>query len=402
MSKTIAEINEKIRRKSVVVVTAEEMVDIVAERGPKRAADDIDVVTTGTFGSMCSSGAFLNIGHSSPRIKLGGGELTLNGVPAYAGLAAVDLFIGATSIPQDDPGNRVYPGAFRYGGAHVIEDLVAGKDVLLCADTYGTDCYPRRQLRTYINLATLNEAFLFNPRNSYQNYNCAVNLSDRVIYTYMGALKPQLGNATFSSAGQLSPLFKDPDYETIGVGTRIFLGGGVGYVVSHGTQHNPTVERTENDVPREGAATLALTGDLKQMKPRFLRGASYQGYGVSLAVGIGVPIPILNERVARHAGLSDADLFAPVVDYGSAYPNRRPGNLGHVSYAQLRSGTISVMGKSVPTASLSSYPLAVEIAGTLKDWIATGHFELSQPVASLPGRDSGYAFKPLSERPPEP
>lgn len=401
MSKTIAEINDKIRRRKVVVVTAEEMIGIVADRGPERAAADIDVVTTGTFGPMCSSGAFINIGHSTPRIKLGGGDVTLNGVPAYAGLAAVDLFIGATAISRDDPANKVHPGTFRYGGAHVIEDLVAGKDVLLAGEAYGTDCYPRRHLHTFINLANLNEAWLLNPRNCYQNYNCAVNLSDRLIFTYMGELKPHLGNANFCSAGQLSPLLNDPDYETIGIGTRIFLGGGVGYVISHGTQHNPGIPRGANDVPKGGAATLALTGDMKQMKSRFVRGTSFQGYGVSLALGIGVPIPVLNERVARHTGVSDADLFAPIVDYGKSYPNFEPGNLGHVSYAELRSGTVKINGKSVPTASLSSYPYAVEIAQSLKDWISTGHFELTQPVAQLPGRESGYAFKPLVERPPE-
>ena len=401
MSKTIAEINEKIRRRKVVVVTAEEMVDIVAERGPQRAAADVDVVTTGTFGPMCSSGAYINIGHTNPRIRLGGAEVTLNGVPAYGGLAAVDLFIGATAIPKDDPANKVYPGVFRYGGAHVIEDLVAGRDVLLVAEAYGTDCYPRRHLRTYINIADLNQAVLLNPRNCYQNYNCAVNLSDRIIYTYMGILKPGLGNANYCSSGQLSPLLNDPDYETIGVGTRIFVGGGVGYVYSHGTQHNPSVQRGPNDVPKGGAGTLAVTGDLKQMKARFVRGSSYQGYGVSLALGIGIPIPVLNERVARHTGVSDAEIFAPVVDYGKAYPNCEPGNLGYVSYADLRSGSVKLNGKTVPTASLSSYSFALEIAQTLKDWISSGNFELTQPVAKLPGSESGYTFKPLPERPPE-
>ena len=242
---------------------------------------------------------------------------------------------------------------------------------------------------------------LLDPRNCYQNYNCAVNLSEKIIYTYMGVLKPKLGNANYCSAGQLSPLLNDPDYETIGVGTRIFLGGGVGYVYGHGTQHNPCVERGSNDVPTTGAGTLAVTGDMKQMKPRYVRGTSYQGYGVSLAMGIGIPIPVLNERIAQHTGVSDGELFASVVDYGLAYPDNQASDLGRVSYAELRSGRVEIEGKSVPTASLSSYPFALEIAESLKDWIATGHFELTEPVAGLPGRDSGYSFKPLVERPPK-
>ena len=230
MTKTIGEINEKIKEGEAVVVTAEEIIDIVKQKGVRKAAQEVDVVTTGTFGPMCSSGAYFNIGHSKPRIKLSGGRVYLNDVLAYAGLAAVDIFIGSNALPDDDPRNRIYPGEFNYGGGHVIEELVAGKDIRLMATAYGTDCYPRRRLETWINIEDLNEAVLFNIRNAYQNYNVAVNLSDRTIYTYMGILKPDLGNASFCSAGQLSPLFNDPYYKTIGIGTKIFLGGGTGFI----------------------------------------------------------------------------------------------------------------------------------------------------------------------------
>ena len=221
MAKTIKEINEKIKHGKAVVVTAEEIIDLVEKDGVKKTAERVDVVTTGTFGPMCSSGVYFNVGHSKPRIKLGGGEVTVNDVPVYTGFAAVDLFLGATALPEDDPRNKVYPGEFKYGGAHVIQELVAGKDIKLRAMAYGTDCYPRKKLETLINIKDLNEAVLFNMRNAYQNYNCAVNLSDRMIYTYMGALRPNLGNAYYCSAGQLSPLLKDPHYKTIGIGTKI-------------------------------------------------------------------------------------------------------------------------------------------------------------------------------------
>lgn len=282
MAKTIKEINEKIRAGSVVVVTAEEVIDLVEKDGLAATARRVDVVTTGTFGPMCSSGAYLNVGHSKPKIKLGGGRVTLNDIPAYSGFAAVDIYIGATAMADDDPRNKVYPGEFKYGGAHVIEDLAGGKDVILEGSAYGTDCYPRKHIKTYINIKDVNEAVLLNPRNCYQNYNCAVNLStEKTIYTYMGALKPNIANANYCSAGQLSPLLKDPLYRTIGVGTRIFLGGGVGYVYWHGTQHNPSVKRKDNGVPQAPAGTLAVMGDLKQMSNKWLRGTSFQGYGVA-------------------------------------------------------------------------------------------------------------------------
>lgn len=399
MAKTIAEINERIKKGEAVVVTAEEIIDLVDEKGTQKAAKEVDVVTTGTFGPMCSSGAYFNIGHTRPKIKLGGGRAYLNDVPVYTGFAATDIYIGATALPDDDPRNKVFPGKFLYGGGHIIEEIVGGKDVKLRAAAYGTDCYPRKSLETWLNIKDLNEAVLFNPRNCYQNYNVAVNLSDKVIYTYMGVLQPNLGNANYCSAGQLSPLLNDPYYKIIGIGTRIFLGGGVGYVAWQGTQHNPTVNRGENGVPRGGAGTLAVMGDLKQMSPDWLVGSTFTGYGVNLTVGIGVPIPILNEEILKWTAVKDEDIYTQVVDYGQAYPSGKKESLGEVNYAQLKSGKITVQGKGVPTAGLSSYARAVKIAGLLKDWIKKGDFLLTETVQPLPSVDSGVTFKPLKERP---
>jgi uncharacterized protein (DUF39 family) len=159
VAKTIAEINAKIKAGQAVVFTAEEIIEVAREKGIKQAAREVDVVTTGTFGIMCSSGAYFNVGHTRPRFKFGGGRATLNDVPVYTGLAAVDLFLGANGLPEDDPRNRVHPGEFNYGGGHVIEELVAGHDVKLVASAYGTDCYPRKKLETWINIKDLNEAF---------------------------------------------------------------------------------------------------------------------------------------------------------------------------------------------------------------------------------------------------
>ncbi len=401
MAKTIAEINEKIKKGTVVVVTAEEIIGIARDKGIKKAAQEVDVVTTGTFGPMCSSGAYLNTGHAKPRIKFGGGRVSLNDVPAYAGLAAVDLFIGANALPDDDPRNKVHPGEFNYGGGHVIEELAAGKDIRLVATAYGTDCYPRKRLETWINIKDINEAILFNIRNAYQNYNVAANTSDTTIYTYMGVLRAKLGNINYATAGQLSPLLNDPYYKTIGIGTKIFLGGGTGFVAWHGTQHNPDVPRTEKGVPTRGAGALAVIGDLKQMSPRWLVGTSMLGYGTTLTVGIGVPIPILSEEILGYTTVTDDEILGAVVDYAKDYPNLKADILGEVSYAQLRSGKVKLKGKEVPTASLSSYPRAVEIANVLKEWIKSGKFFLTEPVAPLPGVESGITLKPLKERPLE-
>jgi len=397
--RTIKQINEKIKKGEVVCLTAEEIIDLAESKGVKKAAEEVDVVTTGTFGPMCSSGAYFNIGHSKPRIKLGGGTCKFNDVPAYCGFAAVDIYLGAAAMPDDDPHNKVFPGEFKYGGGHVIQELVAGRDVRLEATAYGTDCYPRKKLETLVNIKDLNEAVLFNIRNCYQNYNVAVNLSDKIIYTYMGVLKPNLGNANYCSAGQLSPLLKDPYYKTIGIGTKVFLGGGIGYVAWQGTQHNPGIKRKDNGIPQVPGGTLAVIGDLKQMKPEWLVGTSMLGYGVTLTVGIGVPIPILNEEVCRHAAAKDKDITTQIVDYSQAYPQMVAGSLGEVNYAQLKTGKVNIQGKNVLTGNLSSYSRARDIADELKSWIKKGDFLLTEPVAPLPGADSGYTFKALKERP---
>lgn len=382
MTKTYEEINRKIRAGEAVVVTAEEMVEIVKKDGPKKASQKVDVVTTGTFAPMCSSGAFINIGQMVPTIKAS--HVWFNKVPAYGGIAAVDSYIGATEPSEDDPLNKIYPGEFRYGGGHVIEDLLRGERIFLEAKSYGTDCYRARKLKKYVGLHDLPHALLCNPRNGYQNYNCAVNLSEKAVYTYMGMLKPKCQNANFCSAGELSPLFNDPYYRTIGIGTRIFLGGGIGYVTWHGTQHNPDTPRTDLGVPKRPSGTIMVQGDLKQMSADWLRGLSLLGYGCSLAVGLGIPIPILDEEMARFTGVSDKDLYTQVVDYGHDYTNGIARNYGEVSYEQLKSGSIVVNGKTVPTAPLSSLVKAREIAEILKKWILDKQFLLNQPAETLP------------------
>ena len=335
---------------------------LVESSGVEVAFNEVDVVTTGTFGAMCSSGAIVNTGHSDPPIKMD--KVWINEVPICHPGAAVDLYIGATAMSETQP--------FEYGGGHVIEDLVSGKEVDLKATAYGTDCYPRTQIRTQLTKDDLNQFLLLNFRNCYQRYNCAVNSRDETIYTYMGKLLPHYRNATFSGAGELNPLQNDPDYETIGVGTRIFLGGAQGYVIGEGTQHEA----------KSGNGTLMVRGDAKKMTSEFLQGAALTKYGTSLYVGIGIPIPLLNVDLAKKTAVRDEDIFTDVVDYG--VPRRQRPNLRKVNYKELKAGSIMLDGKRVRVSSLSSLKVARKIAATLKEWIGNGEFFLSSPVERLP------------------
>lgn len=372
VEKSIKEINSRIEDGSVNVVTAEEMVNIVADLGAKGAAKEVDVVTTGTFGAMCSSGVWLNFGHSEPPIKMN--KIWLNSVEAYAGVAAVDAFIGATQLSETE--------GMAYGGAHVIEDLIRGKSIDVHSTAYGTDCYPRKVLDTTVNIYDLNQAIMMNPRNAYQKYNAATNGSNHKIYTYMGSLLPNYGNVTYSGAGVLSPLHNDPNYETIGMGTRIFLGGAQGYIIGEGTQHSP----------QSNFGALMVRGNLKEMSSDYIRAATFKGYGTSLYVGMGIPIPIINERVALATAITDADITTNLLDYG--VPSRDRPKLAEVTYEELRSGTIDFNGKEIPTSSMSSFKMARKIAGELKQWVKEGEFFVTEPVELL----SGYtSCKPMKQ-----
>jgi len=364
-------------------MTAEEFKGFVKANGVKKAAKEVDVVTTGTFGAMCSSGAYFNFGHSDPPIKMQ--KVWMDGIPAYGGLAAVDAYLGVTEL---DESNNMY-----HGGAHVLEDLVRGKAIRLKATGYGTDCYPRKEIDTYISLKTVNQAVLFNVRNCYQNYAVATNGSPKTLYTYMGKLLPEFGNATYCSAGELSPLLNDPYYRTIGIGSRIFLGGGEGFIIWEGTQFNPGVPRTPSGVPKRPAGSIAVIGDLKQMSSDFVRGLTFAKYGTSLGLGIGVPIPILDEEMAKQCAVTNDQIFTAVFDYSQ--PTRSRTVLREVAYSELRSGEIDIKGKEVPTSSLSSLQKAKQISEILKNRIVKGEFMIEKPVQNF---SMDRVFKPLDVR----
>ncbi len=367
--KTFQEINDRIKRGEAVVMTAEEVSVMGLTHSPAQVAEKVDVVTTATFGPMCSSGMFINTGHANPPIRME--KATLNGVPVFTGIAAVDLYIGATEVHPENPA---------YGGAHVIEALLAGKDVELEASAKGTDCYPLKSIKTTINRNNLNEMVMYNPRNAYQNYPVAVNQSNRIKYTYMGSLLPKLGNANYSTSGELSPLLNDPEMRTIGMGTRIFLGGTAGYISWYGTQFKSDAELNEFGVPVSNAATLAVIGDGFQMNPSFIKAAYYEKYGVSMFVGIGVPIPVLDEEMAARVMIRNEQITTRILDYGDPdHPE-----LGRTNYKELMSGEIELNQKKIKTSSLSSLYKAREIADLLKEQIKKGEFLLSEPIEIFP------------------
>jgi uncharacterized protein (DUF39 family) len=372
MEKSLDLINARINDGSARVVTAEEMPDIVSELGEEGALKEVDVVTTGTFGAMCSSGAFFNFGHADPPIRME--RVWLNDVEAYAGIAAVDAYLGATQQSETQ--------GISYGGAHVLEDLVSGKSMELRAISRGTDCYPRKTITTELLLEDLNQAIMCNPRNSYQCYDAATNSTDRTLYTYMGTLLPSQGNISYSGAGLLSPLANDPHLRMIGSGVPIFLCGARGMILGEGTQASPAT----------GFGTLMVMADMNGMSQDFLRAATFTGYGSTLYNGLGVPIPVVDIDVVRSTAVRDEDLTTSIIDYG--VPSRNRPTVRKVTYAELKSGKIEIGGEEVKTSSLSSFRKAREVARELKSWIEEGKMNLALPTRSI---DAAKRVKPIRE-----
>lgn len=368
MKKTIHQINKRILDGNARVVTAEEMPALVAELGEEGALAEVDVVTTGTFGAMCSSGGFFNFGHADPPIRME--RVWLNDVEAYAGLAAVDAYLGATQQSTTREEN--------YGGAHVIEDFIAGKAVELRAISRGTDCYPRRTITTDLLLDNLNQAIMCNPRNGYQRYNAASNSTDRVLHTYMGMLLPGCGNVTYSGAGLLNPISNDPHFRVIGSGVPCLLGGAPGMVIGEGTQASPAA----------GFGTLMVTGDMKQMDTEFIRAATMTGYGVTLYVGLGIPIPVLDIETVRSTAVRDEEIWVDIIDYG--VPSRDRPSIGKVNYSMLRAGHLEINGEEVRTSSLSSLRRARRVASELKKRVESGKMTVCLPTRRIdPARRAG-------------
>ncbi len=198
----------------------------------------------------------------------------------------------------------------------------------------------------------------------------------------MGTLLPNCSNITYSGSGVLSPLSNDPEYRTIGMGTRIFLSGTQGYVTGEGTQHDPG----------DQFGTLMVQGDLKKMDKNYIRGATFNGYGTSLYVGIGIPIPILNSDLAKATAVTDADITTSILDYSVSRFNKPV--LRNVTYEELKSGMIDINGHDIPTSPLSSFHDARAIATELKEWIKQGKFYPTLPVERI---SSTRVCKPMKQ-----
>lgn len=304
--KTIEEINEKIARNEATVLTAAELKSMVRD-GQKVTVDDVDVVTTGTFGVMSGTMAVMMVPVAAKNSFEKADAIWLNGVPAQPGpcpnerLGVVDLVINGTSHADD-----------RYGGGHLFRDLVKGKEIDIFVEAHG---------RTYENRVTLDEidfARIITTRLAFKNYHAIINPTATTIssiFSVTGLTGP-FTETTVSGCGEINPLQNDPSHRIIGVGTRVLLNGAPGYIMGKGTRASP-------DKPN-----ISAFADMKGMDPHMMGGMK-TSHGPECLTSLAVPIPILDEEILTGLKILDHDVPLPVSDVNGRTAHSKV-NYGHI------------------------------------------------------------------------
>jgi len=156
------------------------------------------------------------------------------------------------------------------------------------------------------------------------------------------------------------------------------VGGAIGYVAWNGTQCKTSAPKRENGTPVAPGATLAVVGELREMDTKYINPAVFKGYGTSLNVGIGIPIPVIDMDILRACAVANRDITTNIVDY--SVQSRSKPVVRTVTYEELQSGKVEIDGKEVKTSPTSSIRKAREIAENLKKLILEGEFLLEEPV----------------------
>jgi putative methanogenesis marker 16 metalloprotein len=294
MARSITEINERIKLRDAVVLTAQEVCDII-KGGEDLAFEDVDVVTTATRAIMSGTYAVLSFPMADTCSFTRAERAWINGVPASVGpcpnerLGIVDLMVFGTSHSKEKSD---------YGGGHLFRDLVEGKEVQVKVETSENKSFTRA-----IVLEDIPYARIFSTRNAFKNYVAFVNPRNASLPTIFNALDfpPGLTCATVSGCGQLNPIKNDPYLETIGIGTRILLNGSEGFVMGTGTRSMST---------RPNLLGLA---DMHQMNPEYM-GGFVTSAGPECIGSWAVPIPVLNESILENIKKLDRDISLPIMD----------------------------------------------------------------------------------------
>lgn len=366
MNKTCAEINEKIKSGKAQVLTAQEAKVLIKEKGLQYFTNNIDIVTFASFEMHTNALIYLSFGQTDPLIYFS--EVYINNVPAYP-TGPTDIALSCVAFSEENP---------EYGGAHVLEGLIKGKDIHLKATGRNLEVFTNKEFETWFNLKNLNHGKLFLNQAIIQNNIVATNSGEKDINSPMGTLIGKLENSTFNSSSYLNPLMNDPYANLIGMGTKIWIAGTAGLIVGHGSHHNPLQKRNEHGLPIGQGIILSAVADIESMNSKWIRGGFIKSYGPVLYIGIGVPLPVLNEEAAKYISVTDDKIHSTIVDF--SIPRRTKPTFGQCTYSELRTSTVIINKKPTLSAPLSSMAMAIEICNELKDTILQKNFLLSEKI----------------------
>ncbi len=381
MNRTHAEINEKINAGKAQVLTAQEAKALIKEKGLEYFTNNVDVVTFASFEMHTNALVYLSFGQTDPLIYFS--EAYVNNVSAYP-CGPTDIAISCVAFSDENP---------EYGGAHILEDIVKGKDIHLKATGRNLEVFTNKEFETWFSLKNINHGKLFLNQSVIQNNIIATNSGDKDINSPMGTLIGKLENSTYNSSSYLNPLVNDPYAELIGIGTKIWIAGSSGLIVGHGSSHNPCQKRNEYGIPVGPGITLSAVADIQSMNPKWIRGGFIKSFGPVLYIGIGIPIPVLNEKVAKYISITDDNIHSTIVDF--SIPRRTKPTFGQCTYSELRTSTVMINKKPTLSAPLSSMALALEVCNELKKLILQKDFLLSEKIIPL---DLDVELKKLDSR----
>jgi len=309
--RSIEEINAKIRAGEVTVCTAFEFCNMVRAQGD---VSDVDVVTSGTKGIMSGTYATLSFRATEPNVFETAEAVWLNDVPAFVGpcpnerLGLLDLLVSGTAASRSDA---------KYGGGHLFRDIVRGNDI-----DFDVLTSTGRRIQGQTRLVDMQFARLSATRNVFKNYNAFVNPEDGCLKSIFSVtcLEGPYKEASVSGCGEINPLEKDPQLETIGVGTKALFNGAVGFITGTGTRSSAQMPNLSGYAP------------LKGMNPRYLGGFNTSA-GPDVFCSWAVPIPILTSSVLESASRTDDQIPLPIVDVNGRKP------LGYARYSDVWQGT---------------------------------------------------------------
>jgi putative methanogenesis marker 16 metalloprotein len=281
-TKTISEINEKLLKGEAVVMTAMEFKKEVRS-GYKFKVSDVDVVTTATRGLMSGTSAMVVIPVSGKAVFRQADKIRLNGVPCLPGMGpaegagTVDAVIYGTAESVD------YEG--RYGGGHLLRDIVAGKEIHaeILTDEGKT-------ITTLFTIDDLTFARIYSFRNAFQNYYSFANIKNHTSYRenmrsiFSCRPLPLMRGLSCAGSGELNPLENDPYSRVLRAGMKILVNKAPGVVIGYGTRSSPRMRN------------LSLAADMFGMDPEYMGGFITSG-GVEVINSIAVPFPVLSQGV---------------------------------------------------------------------------------------------------------